>query len=92
MVLTDVYREAVGVKEVDEELPDGAKVRDLISKLAARYGEVFRAIADPNNDGWVSRDVIVMVNSTVVHKLEHELRDGDRVTIADLLEVSLSGG
>ena len=92
MVLTEAYREAAGVKELVEELPEGATVGDLLSRLASRYGGVFKDVADPDQPGWVSRDVIVLVNSTTVHKLSHELRDGDVVTVADLLEVSLSDG
>ena len=92
VVLTDVYREAVGGREVTEELPEGSSVKDLIDKLASRYGEVFRSIADPDHEDWVSRDVIVLVNATIVHRLSHKLNDGDKVTIADLLEVSLGGG
>ncbi|MEM4699789.1 MAG: MoaD/ThiS family protein [Candidatus Nezhaarchaeales archaeon] len=92
VVLSDAYKEAVGVKELVEELPEGSRVKDLVDRLALKYGEPFKAIANPSEEGWVSRDVIVMVNSAIVRKLSHELRDGDRVFIADLIEVSLAGG
>ncbi|MCX8204066.1 MAG: MoaD/ThiS family protein [Candidatus Nezhaarchaeota archaeon] len=92
VVLGGAYREVVGRKELVEELPEGSSAKDLVSKLASRYGGPFKAVVDPNEEEWVSRDVIVLVNSAVVRKLNHELRDKDKVLIADLIEVSLAGG
>lgn len=92
VVLGDRYREAAGSKELVEELPDGSGVRDLVDRLASKFGDLFKEIANPGEEEWVSRDVIVLVNSSIVRRLSHELRDGDRVLIADLLEISLAGG
>jgi molybdopterin converting factor small subunit len=100
VVLAGEFREAAGCREIVEELPEGSMVKDLVLKLASKYGGVFNSIspllirAEIRNPGHehVSRDVILLVNSTTVYSLNHKLRDGDRVTISDLLEASLAGG
>jgi len=38
VLLTEAYREAAGVEELVEELPEGASVSVLLSKPASRYG------------------------------------------------------
>lgn len=92
IILSDTYKEAVGTKELVEELPEGSSIKELVDRLASKYGELFKSIANPSGEEWISRDVIVMVNSAIVRRLDHEIREGDRVLIADLIEVSLAGG
>ena len=91
VVLAGEYGEAAGRREVVEELPEGSTVKDLVSRLASRYGGLFSSVIEPGH-GHISRNVILLVNSATVYRADRELKDGDRVTIADLLEVSLAGG
>ncbi|RLF16166.1 MAG: molybdopterin synthase sulfur carrier subunit [Thermoprotei archaeon] len=90
VVLAGAFREVAGEKELIEELPEGASLKDLISALASRYDDLFEDIA--GRSGEVSRDVALIVNNAFVFKLDRKLKDGDRVIISDLIEVSLGGG
>lgn len=70
-------REIVGKKEVQLELRDGAKLRDLLGALIELYGPTFKEeILDKAN----KPIVILMLNGKSV-SFDAELEDGDIVSI-----------
>lgn len=74
------FREAVGQREISEEIDPDSTLKDLINKLARRYGEPFDGIINSER-GEVSREVVVMVNGKSVRKTNGVLKDGDVVMI-----------
>lgn len=62
------YREAAGTNRLDAPLPSGARVRDLLSRLAADFPALARAPG------------LVAVNHTYVDPDAH-LNDGDEVAL-----------
>ncbi|MFQ6081014.1 MAG: MoaD/ThiS family protein [Candidatus Bathyarchaeia archaeon] len=74
------FREAVGQREMLEEIDSGSTVGDLLNKLARRYGGDFDDIINSER-GEISREVVVMVNGKSVRKTNVVLREGDVVMI-----------
>lgn len=74
------FREAVGQREISEEVDSGSTLEDLMNRLARRYGEPFDEIITSER-GEISREVVVMVNGKSVRKTNVVLRDGDVVMI-----------
>jgi MoaD family protein len=81
--------DGAGHAKVDETMPDGASVLDLLHCLAQRYPEFSRiAFMD---DGRLSRQVYVVVNDRALDLaggVEAKLKEGDRL----LLLPAVSGG
>jgi molybdopterin synthase sulfur carrier subunit len=75
------FREAVGQREISEEIDSGSTIGDLINKLARRYGGDFDDIIDSERRE-ISREAVVMVNGKSVRKTNVALKDGDVVMIA----------
>lgn len=87
VVLTAMFREAAGRREVVEELPEGSKLLDLIRRLEAKFDGVFSEVLD-RESGSVDEEVMVLINGVAVRKVDGELRDGDSV----LLTIPIMGG
>jgi len=80
VLLHATFREAVGEREISEEIDSGSPLEDLINKLARRYGGPFDDIIN-SEKGEISREVVVMVNGKSVRKTNVVLKDGDVVMI-----------
>jgi molybdopterin synthase sulfur carrier subunit len=87
VMLTAMFREAAGRKEVVEELPEGSKLLDLIRRLEAKFDGAFSEVLD-RESGSVDEEVMVLINGVAVRKVDEELRDGDSV----LLTIPIMGG
>jgi len=74
------FREAVGQREISEEIDSGSTLKDLINRLARRYGGDFDDIISSEREE-VSREVVVMVNGKSVRKTNVVLKDEDVVMI-----------
>ncbi len=72
------------------ELPEGSSVHDLLSVVAARYGDELREYLFTDEEG-IHPHVVVILNGRgvgVVEGLDTTLNDGDRVAILP----SIGGG
>ncbi|RLF15736.1 MAG: molybdopterin synthase sulfur carrier subunit [Thermoprotei archaeon] len=86
VTLTAAFRERARTKQLLEELPEGSKLKDLIARLALRYGGVFNEVVDQS--GSLNPDLLLLVNGLSVSDLDYELKDGDEV----MLGLSIVGG
>ena len=81
--------DGAGHAKVDETMPDGASVLDLLQRLAQRYPDFGRIAFIAN--GCLSRQVYIVINDRVLDLaggMEAELKEGDRL----LLLPAFSGG
>jgi MoaD family protein len=86
VIYTSIFRESSGRREEEWVLDEGSTLRDLISRLAARYGGEFRQML---RDGdIIDPDYIIFVNDGVVRDLSHRLKDGDTI----IFTVAIGGG
>lgn len=72
------------------ELPEGSSVHDMLSIVAARYGDELREYLFPD-EGGLHPHVVVILNGRgvgVLEGLDTTLNDGDRVAILP----SIGGG
>jgi molybdopterin synthase sulfur carrier subunit len=77
-----LLREAAGIKELEEELEEGATVRGLLKRLGDKLPKRFRELIFEGQD--VSKNVIILVNRRGIKELdglETKLRDGDEVAL-----------
>jgi len=75
--LVSLLRDAVGSKEVELELPEGARLGDALRALYASYPRLERLVAELEKRGLA---VLFLVNGEAAGR-ERELRDGDVLTI-----------
>jgi len=81
--------DGAGHAKVDETMPDGASVLDLLQRLAQRFPDFGRIAFIAN--GRLSRQVYIVINDRVLDLaggMEAELKEGDRL----LLLPAFSGG
>lgn len=79
-----------GEKEESISLSKGKTLKDLLETLSERYGEKFAKAVfnnETNREG-LSESIIILVNGKSVQNIDHELKDGDKVSIMPFL----SGG
>jgi len=77
-----LLREVAGIKEVEEEVEEGATVRGLLERLSERLPRRFRELIFEGQE--VSRNVIILVNRRGIRELEGletKLKDGDEVAL-----------
>ncbi len=87
ILLSAMFKEVAGKREVVRELDDGSTLRVLLDKLARDYGRDFNQILD-SHSGQVSTDALVMVNGQSMRKTDVQIKDGDVVMIS----VPIGGG
>ena len=73
------YRRIVGSEILDVDLPDGARLRDLLCWLGERHPS-FRAFAVAPSDEFLWGQLIVHVNDEIAG-LETPLRTDDRIDL-----------
>jgi len=78
--LHGTFREIAGVREIIEEITFGSTVRDVLSKLAKKYGKDFNNIINPET-GQIDLETLVMVNGKSIRRADLKLRDNDVVMI-----------
>jgi sulfur-carrier protein len=72
----------------DMELGEGAKLSDLLSKLAVNFGKPFNAEIYESSKKEVKAMFTVMVNGVIMGQLdgvETKLKDGDNIIIMPLM-------
>ena len=82
-----MFREIAGVRETTEEITFGSTIRDVLSKLAEKYGKDFNEIINPET-GQIDLGTLVMVNGKSIRRTDLELKDNDVV----MLTVPFGGG
>jgi MoaD family protein len=87
VLLSAMFKEAAGKREVIQELGEGSTLKVLLDKLAHEYGKDFNQILDQNT-GQVTIDALVMLNGQGVRKTDVQIKDGDVVMIS----VPIGGG
>lgn len=73
------YRRIVGAQSLDVDLPQGARVRDLLEWLGERHAP-FRSFASAPSDEFLWGQLIVHVNDEIAG-LETSLRSDDRIDL-----------
>jgi len=87
VLLSASFRETAGKKELLEELDSGSTVRDLLEKLAKKFGKDFNDVLDPKTKE-IDLDTLVLLNGESVRKTDVKLKDGDVL----LITVPIAGG
>lgn len=87
VLLSAMFKEAAGKREVIQELRDESTLKVLLDRLAHEYGRDFNQIIDPNT-GQVTTDALVMLNGQSMRKTDVQIKDGDVVMIS----VPIGGG
>ena len=87
VLLSAMFKEAAGKREVMQELHDGASLKVLLDRLAHEYGKDFNQIIDPHT-GQITTDALVMLNGQGMRKTDVQIKDGDVVMIS----VPIGGG
>ena len=82
-----MFRKIAGVRETTEEIASGSTIRDVLNKLAKKYGKDFNDIINPET-GQIDLETLVLVNGRSIRRTDLELRDNDVVMIT----VPLGGG
>jgi len=86
--LAPYIRDLVGVGEEMVELAEGSTLRDLVVRLAELHGErVLTQLLDDSGRG-LREGVLVLVNGATAQSADHEVRDGDTVSVL----IALDGG
>ena len=80
VLLHGPFREIAGVRETIEEIAFESAIRDVLSKLAERYGKDFNNIINPET-GQIDLETLVMVNGKSIRRTDLKLRDNDVVMI-----------
>ena len=80
ILLHGIFREIAGVRETIEEIAFGSTIKDVLSKLAEKYGKDFNNIINPET-GQIDLETLVMVNGKSIRRADLKLRDNDVVMI-----------
>ncbi|MEM1538028.1 MAG: MoaD family protein [Candidatus Nezhaarchaeales archaeon] len=87
VILTATFREAAGIKEVEEEVGEGLTVKELVERLARRFGGGFNEVIDPKT-GRVNLEVLLLLNGKPVQRADLKLGPGDVI----MFTVPIAGG
>jgi MoaD family protein len=80
-------REIVGKREVVEETNSNSTLRDILDKLAQRYGRDFKQIVDPGT-GAISLEFLVSINGRIMRDANVKLNNDDVL----ILSIPIGGG
>lgn len=81
------FKKIVGKKEIIEELNPNSTLRQVLDKLAKRYGKDFKQIIDPKTNS-VSLEFLVSVNGRSVRDTNIKLNNNDVL----ILTIPVGGG
>ncbi len=81
------FREIVGKREIIEEINSNSTLRDILDKLAQRYGRDFKQIVDPET-GAISSEFLVSINGRIKRGANVKLNNNDVL----ILSIPVGGG
>ncbi|MCK5593581.1 MoaD family protein [Candidatus Bathyarchaeota archaeon] len=81
------FREIVGKREIIEEINSNSTLRDILDKLAQRYGRDFKQIVDPGT-GAISLEFLVSINGRIMRDANVKLNNDDVL----ILSIPVGGG
>jgi len=81
------FRETVGKREIIEEINSNSTLRDILDKLAQRYGRDFKQIVDPGT-GAISLEFLVSINGRIIRDANVKLNNDDVL----ILSIPVGGG
>jgi len=81
------FRETVGKREIIEEINSNSTLRDILDKLAQRYGRDFKQIVDPGT-GAISLEFLVSINGRIMRDANVKLNNDDVL----ILSIPVGGG
>ena len=81
------FREIVGKREIIEEINSNSMLRDILDKLAQRYGRDFKQIVDPGT-GAISLEFLVSINGRIMRDANVKLNNDDVL----ILSIPVGGG
>ena len=81
------FREIVGKREIIEEINSNSTLRDILDKLAQRYGRDFKQIVDPGT-GAISLEFLVSINGRIMRDANVKLKNDDVL----ILSIPVGGG
>jgi hypothetical protein len=73
-----------GEVTLEERVPRGATVRDVLARLSQRFPELGRALWDPGQPRALGDNIEVLVGNAVLgvtHDLDSEILDRERITL-----------
>ena len=81
------FREIVGKREIIEEINSNSTLRDILDKLAQRYGRDFKQIVYPGT-GAISLEFLVSINGRIMRDANVKLKNDDVL----ILSIPVGGG
>lgn len=81
------FREIVGKREIIEEIDSNSTLRDILDKLAQRYGRDFKQIVNPGT-GAISLEFLVSINGRIMRDANVKLNNDDVL----ILSIPVGGG
>ncbi|TET19911.1 MoaD family protein [Candidatus Bathyarchaeota archaeon] len=81
------FRETVGKREIIEEINSNSTLRDILDKLAQKYGRDFKQIVDPGT-GAISLEFLVSINGRIMRDANVKLNNDDVL----ILSIPVGGG
>lgn len=81
------FREIVGKREIIEEINSNSTLRDILGKLAQRYGRDFKQIVDPGTET-ISLEFLVSINGRIMRDANVKLNNNDVL----ILSIPVGGG
>jgi len=81
------FREIVGKREIIEEINSNSTLRDILDKLAQKYGRDFKQIVDPGT-GAISLEFLVSINGRIMRDANVKLNNDDVL----ILSIPVGGG
>ncbi len=81
------FREIVGKREIIEEIKSNSTLRDILDKLAQRYGRDFKQIVNPGT-GAISLEFLVSINGRIMRDANVKLNNDDIL----ILSIPVGGG
>lgn len=81
------FRETVGKREIIEEINSNSTLRDILDKLAQRYGRDFKQIVDPGTET-ISLEFLVSINGRIMRDANVKLNNDDVL----ILSIPVGGG
>lgn len=74
------FREIVGKREIVKEIDSNSLLKDVLDKLAKKYGKDFKQIVD-SKKGIISLEFLVSINGRIVRDIDTKLNNGDILMI-----------
>ena len=83
VLLNGIFRKIVGKREIIEEIDSNQTLKQILDKLANKYGRDFKEIVDPKTEV-VSSEFLVSINGQIVRDTQVNLENDDILMITIL--------